>query len=508
MNPQKIYIFGITLVFCCFAIVFLTFPRSVVSELEKRELAKFPEYSHEKLRDNTFTKEVSEWFSDSEPYRDELMALSMQVNDAKRFSFRSDEETVSFHAAEEQPVAEQAENAAQTAEEEEGKALDNPLANENAKIGHSGIIVVGKAPNARALMAFGGKSTGGGDFVATVNKYHQSMPGVNIYAMIIPLASEYYTPDKAKKATNPQAPFIENVYSRLSPGVKGVSAHKSLAAHIDEDIYLRTDHHWAPLGAFYAAQSLAKAAGVPFAPLADYTKKTVARFVGSMYGYSKDIAVKNSPETFVYYVPSKVSYSTTYRTYTVNSDYRVTRESGWASGPFFYSFKDGSGGAYATFMGSDMKLTKVTTGTSNGRRLLIIKDSYGNAVPGYMFYSFEEVHVVDFRYFTHNICQYVRDNRITDLAFVLNCFNAYSSSSAKKMERFLTQGGGIPAAPVQESASQSAKKEKSEAQPAPSAPEKKEETKKSADPVKETETDETPSKSNPEEEPAKNIMEE
>lgn len=94
MSPHKYYIVLVTLAFSCIAVVFLTFPRSKYSELEKRDLAKFPEYSPEKLRDNSFTKEISSWFSDSEPYRDELMTLSMKVNDAKKFSMRSEEDAV------------------------------------------------------------------------------------------------------------------------------------------------------------------------------------------------------------------------------------------------------------------------------------------------------------------------------------------------------------------------------------------------------------------------------
>ena len=85
--------------------------------------------------------------------------------------------------------------------------------------------------------------------------------------------------------------------------------------------------------------------------------------------------VKFFPEDFVYYVPTGVDYATTYIVYDVNKNYQVTRESKPMSGPYFYKFKDGSGGAYSTFMGSDKKLTKVETSTKNGRKVLIIKDS-------------------------------------------------------------------------------------------------------------------------------------
>ena len=134
---------------------------------------------------------------------------------------------------------------------------------------------------------------------------------------------------------------------------------------------------------------------MPFRDLSSYDRKVVHGYVGSMYGYSQDIAVKNAPEDFVYYVPRDVTYTTTYINYTIDDEYRVIGMGKPYKSVFFYRYKDGSGGAYCTFMGSDTKITCVRTSTKNGRRLMILKDSFGNAIPGYLFYSFEEIHVID-----------------------------------------------------------------------------------------------------------------
>ena len=95
--------------------------------------------------------------------------------------------------------------------------------------------------------------------------------------------------------------------------------------------------------------------------------------------------------------------------------------------------------AYSTFMGGDAKIVKVVTSTKNGRRIAIIKDSFGNAVPGYLFGSFEEVHVLDYRYFPKNIVKYVKDNRITDFCFINNIFNAYTQSVSASYRKLLDQ---------------------------------------------------------------------
>lgn len=90
-------------------------------------------------------------------------------------------------------------------------------------------------------------------------------------------------------------------------------------------------------------------------------------------------------------------------------------------------------------MGSDTRITQVRTSVKNGRRVLILKDSFGNALPGYLFRSFEEVHVIDSRYFTQNMRKYVKNNKITDILFANNIMKAYSSGTYKNYLRFLEQ---------------------------------------------------------------------
>ena len=445
-----IYITFVGAVFIAFAVVFDTFPRSTVSELERRELAAFPEYSPEKLRDGSFAREISSWFSDSEPYRDDLMALSMYIKGYMGLP-KSDDD-VTFQASADGPADDgkagghDGDGAASgSAEDAADVEYENTItANDNAKIANAGIIVVGTGDKVRALMAYGGGPKGGVRYAEAANKYKERFgAAVNVYCMVIPTAIEFYCPDKVKRYTNSQLATTRNIFAHLAEGVRPVDIHHVLAAHVAEDIYLRTDHHWAPLGAYYAAGEFARVAGVPFMPLNDYERRVVHRFVGTMYGYSNDIAVKNAPEDFVYYMPKGVTYTTTYITYTIDENYRVTAESRPMRGAFFMHYRDGSSGAYCTFMGGDTKITQVRTSTHNGRRVMILKDSFGNALPGYLFGSFEEVHVVDSRYFTKNMVQYVRDNKITDILFANNVFNAYSPRIANAYIRFLDQKGGI-----------------------------------------------------------------
>lgn len=416
-------------------IVFLFFPRSRYSVLEKRDLAEFPDLASFEGSASDYTGAISRWFSDSEPYRDQFMALSMNIRDFLRVSLGDDDEAVTFRPSDTtSPVDDIVPNTPGA-----GAPGENPLADENAKVAAKGIVIVGKGDNVMALMAFGGTGPYTQSYISLCKTYAETFPNVRVYAMVAPTSTEFYLPEKAANCSSPQRPVLDYIRQHLPANVTYVDVYSELAKHTDEKIYLRTDHHWAPLGGHYAAKVLATAANVPFKDLSNYERKVVHGYVGSMYGYSKDISVKNAPEDFVYYVPKGIDYKTTYITYKLNPDYQVISQSGPYEGSFFHHFKDGSGGAYCTFMGGDQHLVKVVTGTKNGRKLLITKDSFGNTLPSNLFYSFEEIHVVDFRYFKENMKDYVAKNGITDLVLFFNIYSVCTPTATEKVRRFLTQ---------------------------------------------------------------------
>lgn len=432
-NKLYLIIFGV--VFAAAAVVFDTFPRSTFSTLEKRDLAEAPAFSTERLLSGQYTREVSHWFSDSEPYRDRFMALSMYLKKISGIAAPAgEEEAVTFHDTE-APKEKMPMGDNRTMEEYENTVN----VNENAKIAANGIIVVGAPPKARALPCFKSKSVGGRPLAEMANLYKKTFPKCNVYVMAVPLATEFYCPKKTQDFMTSQLPTIRNLYSHLDSTVKAVDVYTPLSQHVKEDIYLRTDHHWAPLGAFYAARQFARVAGVPFKELDSYERCVTHDFVGTMYNYSHDVAIKNSPEDFVYYVPRGVDTKATYVLYHTNKNWEITRESKPHQDEYFHHHKDGSGSAYATFMNGESLLCTIRTATKNGRRLVILKDSYGAAIPGYLFYSFEEIHVIDFRYFTKDIVTYVKDNKITDILFCFNIFNSSGDFASRKLKTFIGQ---------------------------------------------------------------------
>lgn len=456
---KRAYIF-ITLIgglFLAMTVVFLFFPRPTFSEVERRELKTPPEFTFARLFDGSYTADVSAWFSDSEPFRDDFMTLSMTIKKGMALNRGTGEDQFVFHQTED-IGADLMPGGMDEAERQTADALreqadrdipDGDISasgEEKSKMSKSGILIVGTGGKVRALMNFSGTPASGNAYVAMVNAYKQALgPEVEVYSMVVPIAMEFYCPEEARKRPGlykSQLPTIRHIYSSLSPEIHAINAYTVLSDHVHEDIYLRTDHHWAPLGAYYAAREFTRIAGVHVPDLSEFEENVIHRFVGSMYGYSKDISVKNAPEDFIYHTPKDKSYTTTFTVIDVDKKFRMIGEGKPFKSGFFKKFNDGSSKAYLTFMGSDFLIVKVETGVRNGRKLAILKDSYGNAIPGYLFGSFEEIHVLDFRYFPHNMVEYCHHNGITDFLFVNNIFNACSSGVAAKSKALLTRKDG------------------------------------------------------------------
>ena len=310
---------------------------------------------------------------------------------------------------------------------------------------HRGIIVVERDSLVRAMEPFMPVAGRAQAYAAIANDYKSRMTEARVYCMAIPTAAAFYLPDSVASWSSSEEEGIAAIYAHLKPGIAAVNLMPVLSSHTSENIYFRTDHHWTPLGAYYAAEAFAREAGVGFLPLADYDTCVVRAFVGTMPRFARDKRVGRVPEDFVYYKPRTVEYTTTRVRYTQSvrgrrgHRHKVLTAHQREHCDFFHSHADGSQQAYSTFMGGDYNTTSICTSVGNGRRLLILKDSYGNALTSFLFGSFEEIHVVDCRYFTQNILRFAKERGITDVLFANNLLHAYTPATAQNLRKYLQQ---------------------------------------------------------------------
>lgn len=293
---------------------------------------------------------------------------------------------------------------------------EKPGAQSNSQDGEvSGKTIV--LNDGRAFLLF--KETGGAaEFGANViNSAKEQLPDINVYSLIPPTAVSFYLPEKYAAElglADSERAYIDRSNALLK-NVTAIDAYPALEAHTSEDIYFRTDHHWTQLGAYYAAEKFAEAAGVPFDTLSQYEKRGLANFVGKMYAMSDyNSLIKDNPETFVYYVP-RGEHATVY----YDGDLTNPREHS-----YFYEQDElfEPTDFYLTYMNSNSDIVHISGGQQNGRRLMILKNSYGNALAPCLFNSFEDIWVVDISWNDIDITEFAEQNGITDLLYCVSTF--------------------------------------------------------------------------------------
>jgi hypothetical protein len=247
-------------------------------------------------------------------------------------------------------------------------------------------------------------------YAQTLNKYAAALPGVKVYSMVIPTATEFLLPENHRGFSGSQRNKENTVAENLS-GVTDVNIFDALQNHIaNEKLYARTDQHWQPLGAYYGAEVFAKAAGVPFAPISSY--KTVVRggYVGSMYSDSRDVNIKNDPEDFTLFIPEPNPAAMYYDT-----RFKNPKESSLIVTPDASNY-------YCSFLGTDVEIAEITGSAGNGRTLVVFKDSYGNGLIPFLTSSFDKIYVCDIRYFDINAVEFCKNVNATDLLFAVCTF--------------------------------------------------------------------------------------
>ena len=322
-------------------------------------------------------------------------------------------ETESPETSAPETSAEESSEAETTAADTEESTTPAPVTDVDSyrAIGDNGILVAGMDGHYRGIMFYGGTYGYCDQYVTDVKAFQSALPEVTVYSMVIPTSVDFYNPDEYSGYTELQKDKIEYIENELkNTGVTNIKVYDTLSKHTNEEIYSRTDHHWMPLGAYYAAQVFCKDAGVKVPDISKYRKETCGGYVGSMYYYSSDVNLYNDPEQYtVYYSPNEDKLTTTY--------YNRYYSNGYESNLFLCN--DASY-YYLTFLGSDDLIAHIKTNASTGRNLVVIKESYGNALIPFFTESFDNIYVLDLRYCEVNAINFCKEVGATDLLFA-NC---------------------------------------------------------------------------------------
>ena len=268
-----------------------------------------------------------------------------------------------------------------------------------------------------ALEYFSSNSAGSSSYASILTDFAAKYPSVRVVDLLVPKSCAFNAPAGYANTYDSQSSFIENTYAMMS-GVTTVDAAGLMRRHSGEYLYYRTDHHWTGLGAYYASAAMCDALGITPRGISDYATVVNTGFIGTLYGYTAEphpSCLLANPDYTVGHYP-KTTYTMTY--YSGGAAY---------SG----SAVNGSAKSYASmFICGDQPLTVIQTENHNGRKLLIFKESYGNAFVPYMIDYFEEIVVVDIRKSCKGTGKLIAEYGITDALVINNVQSAVSLQSS------------------------------------------------------------------------------
>ena len=270
--------------------------------------------------------------------------------------------------------------------------------------------------NNQGFELFGSDEARATTYAETINGFADKLNGITVYDMVIPNHTEMGLPQRLKDSDAPstsQAENIKSIYSKLSDKVTPINAYNYLADHNDEYIYFGSDHHWSGLGAYYAYSAFAKTNDLPVLSLDDCTEQQIEGFTGTFSNTASGL----DTDTVHYWE----------FTYEVTMD--ITDESGnlnTYTSPY-YQYAEAGSLTYGVFIMGDHPLTVLKSASENaeeGKKIAVIKESYGNAFVPYLTYNYEEVHVIDFRTFGDNLVSYCQQNGIDEVLFLNGVMSA------------------------------------------------------------------------------------
>lgn len=281
--------------------------------------------------------------------------------------------------------------------------------------------------NKTAFELFGGSEDSAQYYADAISEFKQKAgDDITVYNMVVPNHTEFGLPrrliEDGTVSTQVQADNIKEIYNRYSADVVPINCYNKLSEHVKDYIYFNTDHHWTGLGAYYAYSAFCEQTDQKMLNLDVCTEHTIEGFEGSLI--DNDASLRDNLDTVHF-------WTFPYETYAMRTD-------NMGEQPYETSVlyeEEGSGPySYGVFIWGDGPLfVEYNKDLSNGKKIAIVKESYGNAMAPFFTANYEETHVIDFRYYSGSLAEYCKDNGINEVLFINNVMAANTAMQVDRI---------------------------------------------------------------------------
>lgn len=442
-DPGIGYVIPFFLVMTLLTVVSFVIPlRPTVSYAEKRELAKFPEFSVETLLDGSYFDDITLWFSDTFPGREGWLELSDYATSLHGYSdiAFADDLILSDDPVEEttEPWTEPSEEPAEDPEESTGaeeeatsgtettetdateaptEAATEPTEDEwggiqigdNAQINVGAVIQVDDtAFNQLKFIPYQSERYARilSDLAARLAE-----KGARVISCPAPTAvgvmveNEYLELLKC----SPQDEMMNYIHEHMTEDVITVDTFSNLAEHNDEYIYFRTDHHWTALGAYYAYEALCETLGMEAAPLSSFEEIDQGEFRGTNYGKARWPQKLRLDNVYAYMPQGEITMLLYY-----NNNRNSVEKPLLADMSYRNVYE-----TYLAFLGGDCPLVEITNESiPDAPVCVVVKDSFGNCFVPFLTQNYYKIYAIDYRAYNEmSLAKFVETFGVQDVIF-------------------------------------------------------------------------------------------
>lgn len=358
-----------------FTMATLLKPEDEYSETENRTLQKMPEVSFGALTSGEFEEDYEKYLTDQFVARDAWIGIKTGVErallkkESKDIYFAEDDYLVEKHTG--------------------------TFTSDTAKL------------NLRILEQFAAE-------------YEEQFGPEHMTFMVVPNAVDILR-DKLPAYASPydEEEYLAQLASGLLEGT-WFDTSAVLREHRDEEIYYRTDHHWKTLAAFYTYQEWARRQGYQVPTAEDYDIQTVTEdFEGTI---QSKLGIDTRADTIEVYQPKEDIFYSIQKNDNPEKEYKICVNSALDTKS-----------KYDVFFGGNYAKVEISTRAGTGRRVLVIKDSYAHCFVPFMLKEFDEITMLDIRYYNQKLSDLIAEGDYTDLLFLYNAAGFAEDTSISRL---------------------------------------------------------------------------
>lgn len=352
----------------CFMIADGLWPKRAESDLERRPLAQFPDFSFSSLVKNEWTAKYGEYTKDQVIVRDSWLKAQSLC------------ESLLFQ------------------KEEIGGAM----------IGKNDALftkMFALTPTEEKLLQ---KNT------TLVQQFIEKFPG-QVTFLLAPSSSVINAEElPANTPMLDENARLDTIFSTVGEASSLDLREPFTAAKDDVQLYYDTDHHWTSYGTYLAYQQFCQMRGLTPMEVSDYT--TVPGFYGTTY--SKALYWKSKPDTIAYLdLPNAMTVWNVSPTFELTENFTAT---------MYDKSKLETGDKYAMFLYGNNGYSTIE-GDGEGS-ILVVKDSYANSFIPYLTANYARIGVIDPRGFGLSVADFAQQEGYDEVLLLFN-FQSFKEST-------------------------------------------------------------------------------